>query len=227
MRLANTPSRKRGLSILDDDGDLEVSAVASDCFVSLGRHGPCDTALDYLTSMAEQHVDVIADGQEYFQYLRLREAYLCFRTLRDQAGPELAAREKEKPSSFYLKHVDDKGDHLLVDEEYTTTGIIDWQLARTVPACEAFGPSLITASLDNLYSKDAGLTDDDVFLAQQLEVKGRAELAKFMGVDELVRRFIFGLASGLYRSEILGVLGGLLKACGEECIDIESWIAKQ
>ncbi|TVY33681.1 hypothetical protein LSUB1_G006555 [Lachnellula subtilissima] len=225
IEISKHPFRKAGSLILDDDGNLVVSEIASDRFVSLGQHGPYDTALDYYTNTAEQHLDIIADGQEYFQYPR--EAYLFFRTLRDQAGPKLVARETEEPSSFYLKHVDDKGDHLLVNEDYTITGIIEWQFARTVPACEAFGPSLITASLDKLYSKDSGLADDDIFLARQLEMKGRADLAKYMGVDELVRRFMFGLASGLYRSEILEVLSGLLKACGDECTDIEAWIAKQ
>lgn len=33
-----------------------------------------------------------------------------------------------------------KGTHLLIDENYNITGIIDWQFARIVPVCEAFGP---------------------------------------------------------------------------------------
>ncbi|TVY89406.1 hypothetical protein LAWI1_G003921, partial [Lachnellula willkommii] len=145
IEISKHPFRKAGSLILDDDGNLVVSDVASDRFVSLGQHGPYDTALDYFTSTAEQHLDLVADGQEFYQYPK--EAYLFFRTLRDQAAAKLVAREKGKSSSFYLKHVDDKGDHLLVDKDYNITGIIDWQFARTVPACEAFGPSLITANL--------------------------------------------------------------------------------
>jgi len=222
IEISKYPFQKSG-SLLLDDGKLVVSDVASDRFVSLGQHGPYDTTLDYFTSIAEQHLDIIADGQEYYQYPK--EAYLFFRTLRDQAAAKLVAREKS--SAFYLKHVDDKGDHLLIDGNYNITGIIDWQFARIVPACEAFGPSLITASLNKLCSKDSGLTDDDIFLARRFEMKGRADLANYMGVDELVRRFMFGLASGLYRSEVLGVLKGILKACGHECTDMEGWIAKE
>ncbi len=28
---------------------------------------------------------------------------------------------------FYLRHADDKGDHILVDHEFNLTGIIDWE----------------------------------------------------------------------------------------------------
>lgn len=220
--ISRYPFQKSG-SLLLDDVKLVVSNIASDRFVSLGQHGPYDTAFDYFTSIAEQHLDIIADGQEYIECPK--EAYLFFRTLRDQAVAKLVA--KEKSSTFYLKHVDDKGDHLLIDGNYDITGIIDWQFARTVPACEAFGPSLITVSLNKLCLKDSGLTDDDIFLARQLKMKGRADLANYMGADELARRFMFGLASGLHRSEVLGVLEGILKACGYECTDIEGWIAKE
>lgn len=51
----------------------------------------------------------------------------------------------ETTEQFYVKHVDDKGDHLMVDDELNIIGIIDWQMARVVPASEAFGPSLVTA----------------------------------------------------------------------------------
>ncbi|CAH0015926.1 unnamed protein product [Clonostachys rhizophaga] len=51
---------------------------------------------------------------------------------------------------FWLKHMDDKGDHIrvdrglppakLVDENYNIKSIVNWQLARFVPTEEAFDP---------------------------------------------------------------------------------------
>ena len=35
---------------------------------------------------------------------------------------------------FFLKHTDYKGDHILGDDEFNATGIIDWTFARVVPA---------------------------------------------------------------------------------------------
>jgi hypothetical protein len=45
------------------------------------------------------------------------------------------------------KYVDDKGDHLMVDDKLNVIGIIDWQMARIVPANKAFRPSLVTAEM--------------------------------------------------------------------------------
>ncbi|KAI9731861.1 MAG: hypothetical protein M1818_007726 [Claussenomyces sp. TS43310] len=221
IEISKHPFEKAG-SLLLRDGKIVISDVASDRFISLGQYGPFDTALDYFTSIAEQHLDLIADGQKYFEYPT--EAFTFYRMLRDQAAVNLAGREKS--NTFYLKHVDDKGDHLLIDENYNITGIIDWQFARVVPACEAFGHSLITADLDKICSKNTGITDDDKFLAGELRMKGEVDLANHMGRDELVRRFMFGLASGLYRSEILELIQGILQCCGKEVTNIDEWVAK-
>ncbi|KAK4998285.1 hypothetical protein LTR66_002466 [Elasticomyces elasticus] len=114
---------------------------------------------------------------------------------------------------------DDKGDHLLVNEDYNITGIIDWQFARSVPMCEAFGPSLMTADLNALYSSEAGVTDDDKRLARVLRVRGREDLAGNADRSELVQRFHHGLANGLTRDEVLGMIKGLLAILGVERID--------
>ncbi|KAL4927862.1 uncharacterized protein BDV17DRAFT_292138 [Aspergillus undulatus] len=69
---------------------------------------------------------------------------------------------------FYLKHMDDKGDHILVDAEYNVPGIIDWMFVRIVPAYEAFGPSLLTADMDAMYNGKAGGSSRDNMLAESL-----------------------------------------------------------
>jgi hypothetical protein len=92
---------------------------------------------------------------------------------------------------------------------------------------DALGPSLITASLNKLYSKDSVLTADDICSAQQFKIKSSVDLVNYMGVDELVRGFMFRLASRLYRSAVLGVLEGILKACGHTCTDVEGWVTKE
>lgn len=92
-----------------------------------------------------------------------------------------------------MKHVDDKGDHLLVDEKLNITGIIDWQMARVVPMREAFGPSLITADMNSLCNGQVMLSVDDAALASILEKKDLPDLAGCMA-DEKVRRFFWGLA---------------------------------
>ncbi|EEA23106.1 hypothetical protein PMAA_096990 [Talaromyces marneffei ATCC 18224] len=98
---------------------------------------------------------------------------------------------------FFLKHVDDKGDHLLVDDEYNITGIIDWQFARIVPAAEAFGPSYVAPDLESLYSSSSGISADVRLLTGSLRSRGYHDLATFAGGNEVMRRFHHGLADGL------------------------------
>jgi hypothetical protein len=103
------------------------------------------TSTAYYTAFAEQYLELIADGQLYTEYPV--DAYLEYRFLKENATQLVSRDENEVEERFYLKHVDDKGDYLLVDEELNITGIINWQMARIVPRREAFGPSLVTAGL--------------------------------------------------------------------------------
>ncbi|OCL02124.1 hypothetical protein AOQ84DRAFT_305296 [Glonium stellatum] len=220
IELSKYPLQKAG-SLLLRDGKIHVSAIASNRFVSLGCYGPFDNAFDYFMNTAEQYLDLIADGQLYYEYPM--EAFLFYKILRQHA---MDLSVNESPGIFYLKHVDDKGDHLLVDEDYNITGIIDWQFARSVPACEAFGPSLMTADLSALYSSKASITDDDKSLAHELRVRGREDLAKYSNESESVRRFHHGLASGLTRGEVCDMIRGMLATLGAaQTVDIDRWIA--
>ncbi|KAB8216364.1 hypothetical protein BDV33DRAFT_207426 [Aspergillus novoparasiticus] len=129
-----------------------VSAVASDRFLVLSPSGPFGTASDYYSSLVEQNMVLIADGQ-LFTFFPVN-AYLVFSFLKSQIqalAVNLNHDSSAATEQFYIKHVDDKGDHLMVDDELNITGIIDWQIASVVPASEAFRPSLVTAEMsDNL-----------------------------------------------------------------------------
>ena len=170
-----------------------VSAVASERFLVLSPAGPFATASDYYTSFVEQNMALIADGQLFTAFPV--NAYLVFLFLKSQFQ-ELAPKPNcniETGEQFYIKHVDDKGDHLMVDDELNIVGIIDWQMARVVPASEAFGPSLVTAEMSDIYNGLSSLTTHDRALARFLKAKGEDDLADMMSKDERLRRFFFGL----------------------------------
>ncbi|KAI0863577.1 hypothetical protein F4860DRAFT_68268 [Xylaria cubensis] len=222
-------------SLVPRNGGTQEGAIASNRFLALGKYGPFPSSLEYFTSIAELHLDLIADGQLYPEYPK--EAFLFYRLLRDRASPMLAATttpSRTGTEAFFLKHVDDKGDHILVDENYTITAIIDWQFARFVPACEAFGPSLVTADLSNLYNprgSSAGLSVDDKFLAECFARKGRKDLEELVGGNELVRRFHFGLASGLRRDEVLGMIGAVISMLEDDGktlseVELSEWLER-
>lgn len=121
-----------------------VSAVASERFLVLGPSGPFSTAKDYYTSFVEHNMALIADRQLFTSFPV--NTYLVFLSLKSQIQDltSTSNHDLETMEQFYLKHVDDKGDHLIVDDELNIVGIIDWQMAQVVPASEAFGPSLVT-----------------------------------------------------------------------------------
>lgn len=162
-------------------------------------------------------MDIIADGQLYPEYPR--EAFLFYKLLKDIASPILDTLSAP-PKGFFLKHVDDKGDHILVEDNIDITAIIDWQFARFVPSCEAFGPSLFTADLGALYGVGTSLGADDEQLATYLE-EGALPVMR----SELARRFQLGLASDMSRSDVVALTKAVLRLIGmeDEAEDVERW----
>ncbi|CAL5869452.1 uncharacterized protein PFLUO_LOCUS3681 [Penicillium psychrofluorescens] len=217
IELQRHPFSKAG-SLLPGPSPSEpvVSAIASERFLVQSPSGPFDTANDYYTSFVEQTMTLIADGQLFTSFPV--NAYLVFSYLKSQIQAFA-----ETPEQFYIKHVDDKGDHLMVDDELNIIGIIDWQMARVVPASEAFGPSLVTAEMGNIYDGVSSLTIHDEALARFLNAKGAADLAGIMSKDEKLRRFFFGLDVDLPWDETLLLVRGIWTAFGLEDTDWQAW----
>ncbi|PNY29726.1 Uncharacterized protein TCAP_00357 [Tolypocladium capitatum] len=212
-QLPRPHSLPRWLSLLAPEGSASCKFRCwPSRFVVLTPEGPFDNSIAYYTAFAEQYLTLIVDGQLYAEYPV--DAYLTYRFLKDNAA-QLAQQsaETQTPEKFFLKHVDDKGDHLLVDENLNITGIIDWQMARVVPFREAFGPSLATADMSSLCGGKVSLSVDDVAFAGALEERGYPELASCMA-DEKVRRFFWGLALEAKWSYALPLANAILKAFG-------------
>ncbi|KAL4957808.1 hypothetical protein BDW69DRAFT_155362 [Aspergillus filifer] len=154
-----------------DTDQFEVSAMASNRFVALHPYGPFKDSLEYLRSITESYLDLIADGQ--LHHTHPLKAFILYHFLNQNALTLLApithaAAQVQNQTHFFPKHVDDKDDHPLVDENYNVTGIIDWQFARVVPPAEAFGPSYSTADSDALYSSKTEVNEADRLLARAL-----------------------------------------------------------
>ncbi|KAI1817075.1 hypothetical protein GGS20DRAFT_534349 [Poronia punctata] len=183
--LEKHPFNKAGSLYVKSPSDTPwVSATASDRFVCLDPYGPFDTLAEYYTAWTEEYLTLIADGQLYPQFPV--EAYLIYRFLQDNV-----ARLSDPEDKFFLKHVDDKGDHLMVDEDLNITGIIDWQMARVVPRREAFALSLVSADMQALCNGDVSLSTKDIELSDAIGEK-KPDLAAYTK-DETVRRFFWGL----------------------------------
>lgn len=212
VEIERYPFGKAGSLVLHED-NFQLSAVASDRFIVLDPQGPFMNSTAYYTAFVNQQLDLIVDKQLYSEYSV--DAFLVFRFLKDSIPQLIPEDEGDVPEQFFLKHVDDKGDHLLVDPDLNITGIIDWQMARVVPRREAFGPSLVTVDMDGLCRGQVSLSADDIFLANAMREKGLSEKSSSLAsVDEKTRRFFGGLACEPNWSDALPLAQAILKVFG-------------
>jgi hypothetical protein len=228
--LSKYPLDRIGSLAFDDTGAIHVGPVASDRTGTLRRIGPFSDATLYYSDWAEEYLKLIASHQLFTTYPV--NAYLIFKYIH-----KLAMEGKFNPlepglnqGPFYLKHMDDKGDHIFVDDNFNITGIIDWSFARSVPAYEAFGPSLFTSDLGHILDGKAGTTMDDILLAQELRNK-KSSLARFSESSGGVRRLTFALGMGMNLTwdEALLIFRGIITEFegSSETFDWETWRAKQ
>ncbi|KAL2129175.1 hypothetical protein VTI74DRAFT_8115 [Chaetomium olivicolor] len=114
--------------------------------------------------------------------------------------------------------MDDKGGHILIDNDFNITGIIDWNFARIVPAYKAFRPSLVTADMDTIFSGRVGLSEYDYILASAV---GKGSGSEVLGLiarsTDRIHRFTFvlGMGMALCFQEVLAVFNGIARTFNE------------
>lgn len=118
--------------------------------------------------------------------------YLIYIYLKDNVG-QLCPTAPNEPGQYFLKQGDDKGDHLMVDQDLNVVGVIDWQMERIAPANEAFRPSLVTSDMNALCNGIYGLSSTDRLLTNIVREIGAVKLAHIKSSTEKVRRFILCL----------------------------------
>ena len=190
------PFEEIGSVCFQSNGDISVGPIVGDRTGTFSQMGPFRNAGEYYSTLAEKYLEMICDGQLFSAYPV--NAYLIFKYLKDLAdsGRWNAFESDLDDGPFFLKQMDDKGDHLLVDDEYNITGIIDWTFARVVPAYEAFGPSLLTADTNDLFTGKAGRSFQDTIMVEVLQSRDN-KLGRIAHGPDLVRRFSFGLGMGM------------------------------
>ncbi|KAK0723093.1 hypothetical protein B0T26DRAFT_641885, partial [Lasiosphaeria miniovina] len=117
---------------------------------------------------------------------------------------------------FYLKHPDDKGDYILVDDTLNITSVIDWEWTRTASWAEAFSSPCMMWPVGSFYEGSNELSDDEERFARLFRERGRHDLADCVVHGRKVQRFFFafGPGGGVLRDKetVSGLLGGLEQA---------------
>lgn len=94
---------------------------------------------------------------------------------------------------FYLKHQDDKGDHILVDDDYNITGIIDWEFASAEAKELAFTSPCMMWPVGTFYEGHNDLSKDEICFADMFASRGRKDLSEMVSKGRQWQRFLFFL----------------------------------
>ncbi|KAL1841724.1 hypothetical protein VTK73DRAFT_3398 [Phialemonium thermophilum] len=219
------------LGSLDRPGDGHVGPFARESLTDFAGSemrplGPFSSYGQYHESSLRLVLDLILRGEMYAP--QAVDAYLIHRFLVDLI-PLIAAEppHTEREQRHYLKHADDKGDHILVDEDFHVTGIIDWEWAHTAPAAVAFNSPIGLLPVANFYDGANELGADEAVFARLLEEKGRADLAACVWNGRVQHRFAFCCGYDLadWRG-FVGLFRGLRDVVGVDAgLDWDDWKA--
>jgi hypothetical protein len=170
--------------------------------------GPYDTLGSSLRAIEEHELDMIENGE--LSTLAV-DNYLTH-LWRLERIPEL--EQIAMQSSFYIKHFDDNGDHILVDEDYKITGIIDWEFASTECAQMAFSSPCMMWPVADFYDGSNRLSAEEIEFAAMFRQRGRDDMAQSVLKGRKSQRFSFFLGSrvSVDRKEFEALFQGLREA---------------
>ncbi|PLB48335.1 hypothetical protein P170DRAFT_510964 [Aspergillus steynii IBT 23096] len=184
--------------------------------------GPYNNPRDYLRSSIELNMRLITKGESYAE--REIDAYLVHRFLVD-CIPDVLVSHGFDDGRFYLRHADDKGDHLLIDDGYNITGIVDWEWAYTDSKSAAFKSPMMLLPVADFYNGVNDTGEDELTFAAILEEKGNTGLAEIVRNGRLLHRFQFCCGYDFSDWEgFLGLFQGLRDGLGRDAhLGWEDW----
>ncbi|KAB8356563.1 hypothetical protein FH972_024145 [Carpinus fangiana] len=97
----------------------------------------------------------------------------------------------EQGDRFFLKHFEDKGDHILVNDEFDITGIIDWEWASIENEHLAFSSPCMMWPVGDFYRGQNNLTKEEKKFAEILKKKGDGDMHSLVMNGRLYQRILF------------------------------------
>jgi hypothetical protein len=131
--------------------------------------GPFLSTKEYFSAHIQLILDLIIQQESYVD--RAVDAFLIHRLLLDKV-PEACSQTHLDDGKFYLKHADEKGDQILIDDEFNITGIIDWEWAHTDSKSGAFNSPIVLLPVTDFYAGENSIGEDEIFLRSVLKQKG-------------------------------------------------------
>ncbi|KAI8963397.1 hypothetical protein F5Y11DRAFT_319690 [Daldinia sp. FL1419] len=218
------------LGSLNSPGDLNVGPFAWESLTEFPQSemrtlGPFSSLEEYHKASIQLILDQIVREEMYSQ--RPVDAYLVHRFLLDLIPFVLPSSTKHEDQKFYLKHGDDKGNHILVDDNFNVTGIIDWEWAHTASPVNAFNSPISFLPVHEFYEGRNNLGYDEDVFGQILEWKGHQDLADVVRKGRVQHRFAFCCGYDLVDWDgFVGLFQALRNAVKvDEGVDWDAWKA--
>lgn len=192
LALEKYPSSSTG-SILASNGSSKICGFAQpQLFESPSAPlGPFDDLESSLRAMLAQQLRLIANGE--LSTLAV-DHYLSHRWRVDMI-PEVLSFHNQ--AGFFLKHFDDKGDHILIDEDFTITSIVDWEFASLEPKALAFSSPCMLWPVGAFYAGSNSLSPEEMELAAMFERRGRNDMARLVRDGRKMQRYLFFNGGGV------------------------------
>ncbi|EFY91710.1 hypothetical protein MAC_02300 [Metarhizium acridum CQMa 102] len=111
-------------------------------------------------------------------------------------GPVWKTAAVEEDEKFFLKHADDKGDHIFVNADFDIVGIIDWEWCSTASREEAFSSPCMMWPVATFYDGSNELVEEELLLARVFRERDREDLARCVLDGRKVQRLLFALGPG-------------------------------
>ncbi|KAJ5716070.1 hypothetical protein N7493_007981 [Penicillium malachiteum] len=195
-------------------GPFAVESLTDRRGKEMRKTGPCSSIQEYYKSGINLTLDLILRQEIYTS--RPVDAYLVHRYLLDMVARVFSFNDLDD-GNFYLRHADDKGDHILVDEDFNITGIIDWEWAYTAPKSIAFNSPIALLPVREFYDGINRLGDDELIFAQLMEEKGHPDLGEITRTGRLLHRFDFCCGYDISDWDgFLGLFFGLVNGLSED-----------
>ncbi|KAK4652327.1 hypothetical protein QC762_610150 [Podospora pseudocomata] len=212
----------KGLGSLDTPGSDHIGRFAKELTFDLP---PCQSWREYCTRYILHVLRLIERSEIYTQ--RPVDAFLIHRFLLDLVSRMAGLTGGwDERFPFYLKHADEKMDHILVDEEYNITGIIDWESAFTAPAFVAFNTPMGILPVKDFYDGVDTLGEHEDGFLDILRSKGGQVFSNVGRHGRLLHRFLFCIGFDIvkYRDDFETLFQGLREGVGaDEESDWDEW----
>ncbi|KAI0848966.1 hypothetical protein F5Y00DRAFT_253168 [Daldinia vernicosa] len=230
LEIEKHPFDTMGSIVLNNDlTRYEIQGIAHHevyCVGTTGPLGPFHSSLEGADALIGLYLAMIASGEIEATYPI--DVFLMHRFRLDL----LNDIGKHAPSGgpFFLKHPDDKGDHILVNEDFDIVGMIDWEWCQIVSKDNAFSSPCMMWPVAKFYAGSNELAEEELRLAMIFRERGREDIAKYILEGRKVQRFFFALGAGSGshndRTTMIDLFMGLKRAfnSGEE--EWEEWRAK-